>query len=64
MRMRESPHVEVPLVRNFETPTGVGEPAVPPLGAAIANAVFAATGQRVRRLPIRLGDTSIASDDD
>jgi isoquinoline 1-oxidoreductase beta subunit len=61
MRMRESPRVEVYLVRNFEPPTGVGEPAVPPLGAAIANAVFSATGQRVRRLPIRLGDTSIAA---
>jgi isoquinoline 1-oxidoreductase subunit beta len=61
LRMADSPRVEVHLVRNLETPTGVGEPAVPPLAAAIANAVFAATGQRLRRLPFRLTDLNVAA---
>jgi isoquinoline 1-oxidoreductase beta subunit len=61
LRMAESPVVEVHLVRNTETPTGVGEPAVPPLAAAIANAIFAATGQRLRRLPFRLSDLNVAA---
>jgi isoquinoline 1-oxidoreductase beta subunit len=61
MRMAEAPVVEVHLVRNLEAPTGVGEPAVPPLAAAIGNAIFAATGQRLRRLPFRLADLDIAA---
>jgi isoquinoline 1-oxidoreductase beta subunit len=61
MSMAEAPIVEVHLVRNLEPPTGVGEPAVPPLAAAIGNAVFAATGQRLRRLPFRLADLDVAA---
>jgi isoquinoline 1-oxidoreductase beta subunit len=61
LRMAEAPVVEVHLVRNLETPTGVGEPAVPPLAAAIANAIFAATGQRLRRMPFRLADLDVAA---
>ncbi|HEY2376754.1 MAG TPA: molybdopterin cofactor-binding domain-containing protein [Gemmatimonadaceae bacterium] len=61
LRMADSPAVEVHLVRNNEIPTGVGEPAVPPLGAAIANAIFAATGQRLRKTPFRLADLNIAA---
>ena len=61
MRMAEVPVVEVHLVRNFEAPTGVGEPAVPPLAAAIGNAIFAATSQRLRRLPFRLVDLNVAA---
>ena len=60
LRMHEAPVVEVHLVRNTGSPTPVGAPAVPPLAAAIANAVFAATGQRVRRLPIRVTDLDVA----
>jgi isoquinoline 1-oxidoreductase beta subunit len=52
LRINECPRIEIELVRNFEPPTGVGEPAVPPLAAAIANAVFAASGVRRRRLPL------------
>jgi isoquinoline 1-oxidoreductase subunit beta len=45
------PEVEVHIVPSTESPTGVGEPGVPPIGPALANAVFAATGKRVRVLP-------------
>jgi isoquinoline 1-oxidoreductase beta subunit len=48
------PEVEVHLIAAQERPGGVGEPPVPPVAPAVCNAVFAATGQRVRRLPIRL----------
>jgi isoquinoline 1-oxidoreductase beta subunit len=54
LKLAESPRIDVQLVKNGETPTGVGEPAVPPVAPAIANAVFAATGQRVRKLPMRV----------
>jgi isoquinoline 1-oxidoreductase beta subunit len=64
LRMADSPVVEVHLVRNLETPTGMGEPAVPPLAAAIGNAIFAATGQRLRRLPFRLKDLDVAARDE
>jgi len=40
-------------VESEADPTGLGEPAVPPVAPALANAVFAATGRRVRQLPIR-----------
>ncbi len=55
LRMDVMPEVEVHIVRNREEPGGVGEPAVPPIAPAVANAVFALTGQRIRKLPIRLG---------
>ncbi len=54
LRMREAPEVEVHIVPSQEKPTGVGEPGVPPIAPAVANAVFAATGKRVRQLPMRL----------
>ena len=61
LKMADSPLVEVHLIRNLEAPTGVGEPAVPPLAAALANAVFAATGVRLRALPLRLTEAHMAS---
>jgi isoquinoline 1-oxidoreductase beta subunit len=51
LRIDEMPQVEVHLVPSQEAPSGVGEPAVPPLAPAVANALFQLTGQRVRRLP-------------
>jgi len=54
LRMREMPDIRVHIVTNHEEPGGVGEPAVPPLAPAVTNAIFALTGKRVRKLPIRL----------
>lgn len=54
LRMNEMPKVEVHIVPESESLGGVGEPAVPPIAPAVANAIFAATGQRIRRLPITL----------
>ncbi|MEI6739443.1 MAG: molybdopterin cofactor-binding domain-containing protein [Gemmatimonadaceae bacterium] len=52
-RMRAAPHVvDVHLVPSEGLPGGIGEPGVPPAGGAIANAIFAATGVRVRELPV------------
>lgn len=53
-RLADTPQVEVHLVRSDAPFGGVGEPGVPPLAPALANAVYAATGQRLRRLPLRL----------
>ena len=56
LRIDEMPQVEVHIVRSAEAPTGVGEPGVPPIGPAVANAVYAATGQRIRALPFASQD--------
>ena len=56
LRMFEAPAIEVFIVPSSEHPTGVGEPGVPPVAPAVANAIFAATGKRVRRLPIKPED--------
>lgn len=52
LRINEMPKVEVHMVQSGEKPTGVGEPGVPPLAPALANALFNATGKRIRKLPI------------
>ena len=51
LRIEEMPAVEVHIVPSQEKPTGVGEPGVPPIAPAVANALFHLTGKRVRRLP-------------
>jgi isoquinoline 1-oxidoreductase beta subunit len=56
LRMDEMPRVEVVLVDSGRDPSGVGEMAVPPTAPALMNAVFAATGRRIRHLPIRAQD--------
>jgi isoquinoline 1-oxidoreductase beta subunit len=52
LRIDQMPKVEVHIVPSDEPPTGVGEPGVPPIGPAIANALRAATGKTIRKLPI------------
>jgi len=52
LRIDEMPKIEVHIVPSGEAPTGVGEPGVAPIGPAVANAVFAATGKRYRVLPL------------
>lgn len=53
LRIEDMPRVEVHIVPSQAAPTGVGEPGVPPIAPAVANAVFQLTGQRARRLPFR-----------
>jgi isoquinoline 1-oxidoreductase subunit beta len=51
LRMDETPEIEAFVVPSTETPTGIGEMGNPPTAAAVANAIYAATGKRVRRIP-------------
>ncbi len=53
LRMGDVPEIEVEFLPSTETPVGLGEPTTTPVAPAIANAIFAATGARVRHLPIR-----------
>ena len=55
-RMNETPKTEVHVVMSKEEPTGIGEPGLPVVAPAMCNAIFAATGKRIRRLPIRAED--------
>jgi isoquinoline 1-oxidoreductase beta subunit len=56
VRIDEMPVVEVHVVPSTVAPTGIGEPGTPPTAPALANALFALTGKRLRRLPIRPED--------
>ena len=56
LRLNEMPIVEVHIVPSTEKPTGAGELSVPPVVPALCNAIFAATGKRIRRMPIRPED--------
>jgi len=56
IQIDEMPPVEVYIVDSDRSPTGMGEMGVPPLAPAVANAVFAATGKRIRHIPIRPED--------
>ena len=57
LRMSNAPPViDVHVISSSEAPGGCGEPGVPPIAPAVANAIFAATGKRIRRLPIRAVD--------
>jgi len=60
LRINEMPEVEVHVVPSAEAPTGVGEPGVPPIGPAVANAVYKATGRRIRALPFALHNLTSA----
>jgi isoquinoline 1-oxidoreductase beta subunit len=54
LRINEMPPIEVHIVPSADKPTGVGEPGVPPIAPAVANALAAATGKRLRKLPLSL----------
>jgi len=56
LRIGDMPHVEVHIVPSTANPSGVGEPGVPPIAPAVANALFAATGKRLRTLPFHTQD--------
>jgi isoquinoline 1-oxidoreductase beta subunit len=52
--MNEAPPLEVYLTQSTDDPGWMGEPALPPIAPAVANAIFAASGQRPRKLPFQL----------
>ncbi|HEX2531831.1 MAG TPA: xanthine dehydrogenase family protein molybdopterin-binding subunit [Burkholderiaceae bacterium] len=54
LRMHQAPVVETVIIKSAEPPAGIGEPGVPPIAPAVANAVFALTGKRLRSLPLRI----------
>jgi isoquinoline 1-oxidoreductase beta subunit len=56
LRIDEMPEIEVHIVPSQASPGGIGEASVPPIAPAVCNAIFAATGKRVRRLPVRAQD--------
>jgi isoquinoline 1-oxidoreductase beta subunit len=56
LRMNEAPVVETYIAESNDKMGGIGETGVPPIAPAVGNAIFALTGKRVRRLPIRPGD--------
>jgi isoquinoline 1-oxidoreductase beta subunit len=58
IRMSDMPRIEVHIAQSSEKPTGVGEPGVPPVAAAVANAIRAATGKHLNVLPMPLSDLS------
>lgn len=60
LRISDMPKIEVHMVPSPKPPTGVGEPGVPPIGPALANAIYAATGKRVFTLPMERSGISFA----
>jgi isoquinoline 1-oxidoreductase subunit beta len=63
LRMDQAPEVEVYIVPSDGSPSGIGEMPIPPIAPAVANAVFAATGKRIRHLPMNRESLSISQTD-
>jgi CO/xanthine dehydrogenase Mo-binding subunit len=59
LRINRAPAIEVILVDSNESPEGLGEMSLPPVAAALGNAIFTATGKRIRKLPFRLAGIAI-----
>ncbi len=59
LRIDEMPKVEIHIVPSIEPPSGAGEPGLPPVAPAVANAIFNANGKRVRKLPIKSKDLKV-----
>ena len=56
LQIHEMPKVEIHIIPSLEPPGGAGEPGLPPVAPAVANAIFNATGKRIRKLPIKSKD--------
>jgi isoquinoline 1-oxidoreductase beta subunit len=59
LRMPQAPAVDIHFIQSDYGPTGLGEPALPPLAPAVGNAIFAAIGERVRKMPFSEAGFSI-----
>ena len=58
MRMNEAPSIDTYFIDSSESPEGLGEISLPPVSAALCNAIYTATGKRIRKLPVNLAEES------
>ena len=61
LRIPSAPEIDVHFIESDFIPSGLGEPALPPLAPAVCNSIFTASGQRVRTLPLREEGYSITA---